>query len=202
MRRGTDTKGKSQIPTRVLIKGNRVRMRNLAWGDLPRCVRWLNNPELRRLLGRSRTLTLTEERRWFEELQMRTNERVLAIENEDGTHIGNLGLHNIDLAKGSATLGILIGDKQYWNQGYGSDAVSAALRFCFDDLGLSRVELDVLERNERAIRAYEKCGFQQVRVRSDKLFRDERPVRVLRMVAEAKERVPHTRSHLDVKIAK
>ncbi len=36
-------------------------------------------------------------------------------------------------------LGIVIGDKNYWGQGYGTDAVRAALRWAFDSLNLNRV---------------------------------------------------------------
>jgi RimJ/RimL family protein N-acetyltransferase len=57
-------------------------------------------------------------------------------------------------------LGIVIGDKNYWGQGYGTDAVRAVLRWAFDYLNLNRVWLTVYDYNERAFRCYAKCGFR------------------------------------------
>jgi len=52
-----------------------------------------------------------------------------------------------------------IGERDYWGQGYGTEAVQQALSFAFDELGLHRVTLDVLAANPRALRAYQKAGF-------------------------------------------
>lgn len=56
--------------------------------------------------------------------------------------------------------GIVIGEKEYWNRGYGSDALRTLLRFAFEELNLHRVFLHVFDFNERAIRCYEKVGFR------------------------------------------
>ena len=58
-------------------------------------------------------------------------------------------------------LGIIIGDKAYWGQGYGTDAVRAMLSWAFGWLNLNRVYLTVYAYNERAIGCYLKCGFLQ-----------------------------------------
>ncbi len=57
-------------------------------------------------------------------------------------------------------MGIVIGEKAYWGQGYGSDAICAVLRFAFQELNLHRVYLRARADNARGIRAYEKCGFR------------------------------------------
>jgi RimJ/RimL family protein N-acetyltransferase len=58
-------------------------------------------------------------------------------------------------------LGIGILRREYWGRGYGSEAVSLMLRFGFTELNLRRISLSVFEYNTRAVRAYEKAGFQQ-----------------------------------------
>ena len=60
-----------------------------------------------------------------------------------------------------AELGVVIGEKAYWGQGYGSDAICTLLRFGFEEMNLHRIYLRVYEDNARGIRAYEKCGFCQ-----------------------------------------
>ncbi len=56
-------------------------------------------------------------------------------------------------------MGIGIGEREYWGNGYGTDAMRAILHFAFTELNLYRVSLNVFEYNPRAIRSYEKAGF-------------------------------------------
>jgi RimJ/RimL family protein N-acetyltransferase len=56
-------------------------------------------------------------------------------------------------------LGITIGDKAYWGRGYGRDALTVLLDYAFRLRNMRRVTLSVNGTNERAIRAYQACGF-------------------------------------------
>lgn len=69
-------------------------------------------------------------------------------------------------------MGITIGDKAYWGNGYGSDATRVLLRYAFLELNLNRVYLGVFSYNTRAIRAYEKIGFVHEGSRREIVFRD------------------------------
>jgi diamine N-acetyltransferase len=146
-----------------MIYGERIRLRAIERRDLPFFVQWLNDPEVYRTLYVRFPLSLEEEEKWFAEvMQTHPAERPLAIEvreESDWKLIGNCRLFKIDWINASAELGIFIGDKSYWNQGYGSEAVSLLCRHAFETLNLHRVYLHVYEFNRRAIRAYEKCGF-------------------------------------------
>jgi RimJ/RimL family protein N-acetyltransferase len=53
----------------------------------------------------------------------------------------------------------MIGEKQFWDQGYGTDATLAPLKHGFETLNLHRIWLQVYSKNKRGIRAYEKAGF-------------------------------------------
>lgn len=83
-----------------------------------------------------------------------------AIENEAGQHIGNVMYYNLREAAGEAELGITIGDREHWGQGYGSDAVQALVRLLFRSMGLRRVFLHTLDWNTRAQRCFRKAGFE------------------------------------------
>lgn len=78
----------------------------------------------------------------------------------DDRLIGLLGLYTIFPAQREAFMGIQIGERAYWGNGYGTDALRVLLRYAFDELNLYRISLSVLEGNERAMRSYEKCGFR------------------------------------------
>ncbi len=155
-----------------MISGKRVRLRAIERVDIPTFVKWVNDPEVQRYLGRTPyPISFAAEERWFEEQLNDEKSHIFAIETEKGVHIGNIGLHEIDYKDGKATLGIMIGEKGYWDQGYGTDAIRTLLRFAFQELNLHRVSLEVFESNKRAIRCYQKCGFRHEGVAREDSFR-------------------------------
>ena len=78
----------------------------------------------------------------------------------DDRLIGFVALHSIEWNNGAGLLAVGIGEAEYRGKGYGTDALQLILRFAFQELNLFRVGLDVMATNARAIRAYEKLGFQ------------------------------------------
>lgn len=168
-----------------MIRGTKTRLRALERDDLSHFVRWINDPQTRRYMFIRYPLSMTEEETWWENLVERENDHIFAIETEDGTYIGNIGLHGIERENRRAELGIIIGDKAYWGQGYGTDAIRALLGWAFGYLNLNRVSLRVYGYNERAIRCYQKSGFQhegtmrQARY-ADGQYHDEHMMGILR----------------------
>lgn len=79
---------------------------------------------------------------------------------EDEKKIGDIELAGYDWHSGNAWLGIAIGERENWGRGYGTEALQLLLKMAFEEWNLHRVSLAVLCYNERAIRSYEKAGFQ------------------------------------------
>ncbi|WP_409290299.1 GNAT family N-acetyltransferase [Peribacillus sp. SCS-37] len=79
---------------------------------------------------------------------------------ESPKHIGGIGYRAVDMISRSCTVGIGIGEKNYWGRGYGTDAMHTLIRFIFLTLNLKRIQLDTWSGNTRAVRSYEKCGFK------------------------------------------
>jgi RimJ/RimL family protein N-acetyltransferase len=92
---------------------------------------------------------------WYES---RTRKRY-AVDTLDGTHIGNCGYYNIDDTRHEAELGIMIGDRNYWSKGYGTDIINTLLRGIFQETHFERIYLKTLESNLRAQQCFRKCGF-------------------------------------------
>lgn len=158
-----------------MIVGEKVRLRPIERDDLPRFVEWFGDPEVRRYLMLYLPFSLAQEERWFENLQGRLERQedvLLAIETADGVHIGNIGLHSINWKDRNAELGIAIGEKAYWSQGYGSDAIHTLLGLAFREMNLHRVFLRVDTDNARGIRCYEKAGFQRDGTLREAVFRE------------------------------
>jgi len=85
--------------------------------------------------------------------------RRFAIENLEGRHIGNLMYYDIDEVKGKAELGIMVGDRDYQDKGYGTDAITTLLHHIFSTTTLNKIYLNTLDWNLRAQSCFKKCGF-------------------------------------------
>jgi RimJ/RimL family protein N-acetyltransferase len=135
-----------------MIYGIGVRLRAIEREDIPTFLRWFNDPEVLEGLLMFAPLGRAEEERWFESRLGRADDYLFAIEvqSEDGAgwvHIGNVGLHGINWKDRSCIFGIAIGEKEFCNRGYGTDATRTMLRFAFGELNLHRVELEVFAYN-------------------------------------------------------
>ncbi|QYK50778.1 MAG: GNAT family N-acetyltransferase [Anaerolineales bacterium] len=147
-----------------MIHGSRLRLRSPEQADLPLFVSWLNDPEVRHNLAAYWPISMAREERWFAELASRpAQEQPLVIEiqqAQEWTAIGNCGFHHIDWVHRNAEVGIMIGEKAHWNQGYGTEAMQLLQQIGFETLNLHRIYLRAYERNQAGLRAYEKAGFQ------------------------------------------
>ncbi len=85
-----------------------------------------------------------------------------AIETHQGTHIGNCMLYDIDTIAGQCELGILVGDKTYWDFGYGREAVLLLMSHTFAATSMNLLYLHTLAWNARARRAFAGCGFKEI----------------------------------------
>lgn len=166
-----------------MIYGQKTRLRRIEREDIPTFVRWFGDPDVRDFLLINRPISKAEEEKWFENQLQDDSSELFAIETNDqeATHIGNIGLHDINWLHRHAELGIVIGEKAYWNKGYGSDAIRTLLGFAFHEMNLHRIYLRVYEDNARGIHAYEKCGFRHEGCMREAVFRKGRYYNELRM---------------------
>jgi RimJ/RimL family protein N-acetyltransferase len=148
------------------LYGKRIRLRAAEKEDIPNFLRWINDPEVTEDLVLIEPMSHYEEEIWFDSMMQRpVHEHLYLIEvkdHESGSdfiHIGNCSFLDIDWRNRSAEVGIMIGEKSYWNQGYGTEVMELLLEHGFDTLNLHRIGLRVFSKNKRAIRAYEKAGF-------------------------------------------
>ncbi len=155
----------------LLLIGQHIVLREKRIEDAVVDFEWRVDPELAKLDATTPLrLTLDEYTRYFrDELEFPSPWSVrLAVETPDGEHIGNVMYYDVDERKKQAELGIMIGIKEYWGRGYGTDVVATVLKHIFMDTGIERVYLHTLTWNDRAQSAFKKSGFKVVRdVRKD-----------------------------------
>ena len=158
-------------------RGKNVRLGGFARSDAWIMSRWYEDAGFLRLVDAPHARPRSEEEalRWFEDWQKSDRDIPFAVRLiEDDALIGLVSLEGILWAHGVAWLGIGIGDRARWGQGYGREAMELILRYGFDELNLHRIQLTVFEYNDRAIALYEKLGFRREGVYREFMQREGR----------------------------
>ncbi|MFN8559547.1 MAG: GNAT family protein [Dehalococcoidia bacterium] len=145
------------------VQGDRVGLGPRRADLAPVYQRWINDFEVTRTLALSfTTMTLEAERAWLAGLDNVTNAVTFTIyELATRRPIGNTDLRNIDHRHGTAEFGIMIGEKDCWNRGYGTETARLMLDYGFSALGLHNVMLQAYAYNERGLGAYRRAGFRE-----------------------------------------
>ena len=145
-----------------MITGSKIKLRNRRLADAQDDYTWQTDPELARLDAIPPLATTFPHYLSGYASELRypsSNRRSFAIETTDDEHIGNCVYYNINEIKGQAELGIMIGNRDYWDKGYGADAVTTLVSYIFRQTNLKRIYLKTLDWNSRAQRCFQKCGF-------------------------------------------
>ena len=150
----------------VNIEGKLIRIREKRVEDIPDEYAWRVDEELSRL-DATRPLTMSYDdflKYSKEEMQFPNfRSKRLAVETIEGVHIGNVMYYDLNMRNAETELGIMIGNKEYWGKGYGTDIVKTLLKHLFEDLKLERVYLHTLAWNYRAQSSFSKSGFREIR---------------------------------------
>jgi RimJ/RimL family protein N-acetyltransferase len=150
------------------LASRRVRLRPHVANDAQDHVRWRNDAEVAfwATAGDVRfwPVAAVAVDHWFRDKLPEMDPRadgVFAVDLLDGRHIGMVDYRDVDVVAHSATVGITIGEKDLWGQGYGSEALRLLVGYLFDHLNLHRVQLDTWSGNERAMRSFARIGFRE-----------------------------------------
>jgi len=159
-------KAEHEAENNLRLVGELTVLRSKSIDDAEADYSWRIDPELSDL-DATRPITLS----YFEYLRYHRDDIDypspwsvrMAIDTPGGRHIGNCMYYDIDTNKSHCELGIVIGDRQYWNKGYGTDVVKTLLTHIFSTTELKRVYLHTLVDNVRAQQSFTKSGFNAVR---------------------------------------
>lgn len=177
-----------------LFKGKLIRLSACRSEDDEHFARWSNDSEYARFQDSRPAMPLTTAEFAERREQRHEHDRIefrLRTLGEDRL-IGFTALLDVEWTHRRAMLAVGIADREYWARGYGSDAVDLMVRYAFDELNLDRVNLNVWSLNPRAIRAYEKAGFESCAVlRGDTLKDGQRSDSILMTLSQSEWRTRH-----------
>jgi RimJ/RimL family protein N-acetyltransferase len=159
------------LPPLPVLRGERVVLRGSAESDVDDRLRHPIDPEEEDGYGSSW-------RREWDGARYHTREYLLAHDArprpgayewavEHARHcVGSAGLRvNVDQHGATYTVGLFVAELR--GRGLGQEITRLVLSWAFGELGVHRVELEVLAFNRRAINCYLACGFRQEGVRRE-----------------------------------
>ncbi|MCE9517443.1 GNAT family N-acetyltransferase [Candidatus Nomurabacteria bacterium] len=174
----------------IFLEGKSIYLRLPCKEDLPLLLRWINDQEILKYIVNYLPMSEEAESKWIEKttsnlreeitfviVLKRTNESNISERRDQKVRltdmpIGTLGLHKINWRNLTAETGALIGEKEYWGKGYGTEAKMLLLNYCFNTLGLHKICSSAISYNKRSIAYQKKTGAVVEGKRKKQLFRD------------------------------
>ena len=155
------------------IAGKRIYLRELVLDDATaEYCSWLNDPAVNKYLE-TRQAAIEDLKAFIQKQIDNPNSFFVGIfDKSNDKHIGNIKLEPIDWDKKKAALGILIGNKEYWGKGIGTEATKLMIDYAFNRLGLNEIGLGVISENMPARKMYERVGFEVVEVKKNAIDHD------------------------------
>lgn len=144
-----------------ILQGEKVYLTPVSLEHAKTYTKWINDPEVTRYTS-IKPLSLEEEKKYIKKVQKSKTDEIFSIFSKDTDKlIGNVGCHNLEDPDQNFEMGIIIGEKDCWGKGYGTDAFKTAIQYLFNEKKAKKLTLDVCTENKAAIRVYEKCGFEE-----------------------------------------
>jgi RimJ/RimL family protein N-acetyltransferase len=151
------------------IVGDKIVLRDAEREDMINRVRWFNDPEVNKTLLLEEELESGKTLEWFEKTKKDETRRDFVVESKDGKPIGFTGLVSINAVHGTAACYCVIGQKEYWGKGIGTEVHLRLVDWGFKSLGLHKIWADIRADNIAIIRVVEKLGFKvEGRLREEK----------------------------------
>jgi len=156
----------------VIARSSRLHLTPLHVDHVESFVKWFNDPDI---FGQMRDMGYSthpeEQIRWVLECNRDAQQRVFSIfHSADNFLIGNGGFINIRLDDRKAEIGLIIGEKQYWDQGLGAEAAWLLCRYGFNELHLHNIMAEHYSINKRSVHLFKKIGFRNIGTRRESRF--------------------------------
>ena len=146
------------------IEGERIYLREVRISDVNEdYYKWLNDNEIGQYLEtRFQPQSIESIREYVSSLLGSCESIFLAIiVKENDKHIGNIKLGPINWLHRFADVSLMLGDKENWGKGYGTEAIKLVVDYAFSRLNLHRLNAGIYENNVGSIKVFTKVGFKE-----------------------------------------
>jgi len=167
----------------VFLEGERVTLRPLAVTDAAVLAPWMNDAVVTEFMFTGQRPVTIEQ--VAESIRAQTADAAHAVflvgDRSTGVLIGTAGLYDIHPTARKAEFRVLLGAREFWNKGYGTEITELLTFYGFDRLNLNKVWLGVTDDNLRGLRAYQKAGYREEGRLRQELYRNSRYYDAIRM---------------------
>ena len=146
------------INNKPIIETERLRIRPMTSSDIPSLYEWMPDKSIYTYWGKGPSKSEKHPELLFEkeEKASKSFHLGIAVKGNDKV-IGDIWVYLIENDR-MASLAIRL-SPAYHGKGFGTEALSAITRFCFDNTELQRLWAEVDVRNAASCRMLDKCGF-------------------------------------------
>lgn len=161
-----------------IFETERIRLTSFTDDDLPQFATWLSDFGLQRLVNPGMSVPHDKDDflnpdGWFQADMKNENSRIFAIRTKDDNQfIGQSAIVGLNVFTHCAEIGINLTHPDYRGKGYGGEVMLITMRYAFEQFNLNKIKLQVMAYNTRAIRLYEKLGFEHEARQREALFHD------------------------------
>ena len=149
-----------------IIGNNKLVLKNISMSDdLFKYLSWLSDESINEYLEvRFNFPHDVSELRQFVNSVNNSNDSILfgIYEKQANFHIGNIKLGPINWSHGFADIGLLIGERSFWGQGYASEAIGLVCDYAFNTLGLAKLTAGCYAANVGSMKNFLKKGFVKI----------------------------------------
>lgn len=169
------------------LKGEKVLLRQIEIKELPGIskviAKWVNDGLVTYFMFTGQTPKNSSQvlSDFGKQLESGNNVIFLAADLKTKKSIGYAGLYDIHPTARKAELRILIGEKDFWGKGYGTEIVELLNFYGFDRLNLNRIYLGYTSGNKAAGKTYKKAGYSYEGALKEDIYRNSRYYDSVRM---------------------
>ena len=157
----------------AFLVGERVILRPVESSDAELLNQWCNDPEIRRLTGEVSPSSMAETEAYIKRLTSSPDRAwFIIVDKHTGRAIGETGLLRMFPAWRTTDLSIILGEKDAWGQGFGTDAINLLMDYAFGALNFHRISIGVVGFNQSALAFYRKIGFREEGIQRDGYYCD------------------------------
>ena len=157
------------------ISADHIRLRPLTEADMILKVKWYNDPKVRKTLVVDEVFELGKTISWFQTLADDDTRADFMVESLDGVPIGITGLIDIDRTNKTAQCYCVIGEKDHWGKGLGTEIHSVLFQWGFETFDIQKIWAHIRTNNPAIFRVVEKLGFvKEGTLRQDTIVEGQR----------------------------
>ena len=127
---------------KIILKSKRITLRPVKFSDAGSFFKWVSDDEVIRYITMGRVKKLVDEKKFVKKVMKEKRGYFFSIVNENGLLIGNTQL-DLDEKNKKVMFGLMIGEKNEWGKGYGTEVTKLLAKFVFEKLKHNRFELEV-----------------------------------------------------------